>query len=195
MLWAATGDIPATRVLGQPNFVHNNLNFIDGLGLSSPSRIVQDISVSPTRFYISDTGNNRILGWKTGSSGLFGPTGSLGADDQPADLVIGQPDLFSSQPNQGLSLPTRSTLMFPGALAVDGKGNLYAVDAGNNRVLEYDSPFDQCASTPCVIGGATRVYGQNNSFVSNACSGSGAIRPTRPICVSAAAQPSILWVA
>jgi hypothetical protein len=70
---AATGDIPATRVLGQPNFVHNDLNFIDGLGFSSPSRIVQDISVSPTRFYISDTGNNRILGWNTGSSGLINP--------------------------------------------------------------------------------------------------------------------------
>jgi len=62
------------------------------------------------------------------------------------------------------------------------------VDAGNNRVLEYDSPFDQCAKTPCVLGKATRVFGQNGVSSPRDAPGRAAIPPTPTICASTAAS-------
>lgn len=49
-----------------------------------------------------------------------------------ADLVLGQGD-FSSD----LSGVTASSLLQPSGVTVDGSGNLYVADLGNNRVLGF----------------------------------------------------------
>jgi hypothetical protein len=59
--------------------------------------------------------------------------------------VIGQRDFYSTLP-QGPSQTTSnlSTGLFaPVGLTVDGRGNLYVIDAANNRVLCYPTPFTQ----------------------------------------------------
>lgn len=80
--------------------------------------------------------------------------------------------------------PTQSTLSSPGALAVDAKGNLYIVDAGNSRVLVYFTPFVKKAG---VRGSgdfiADLVFGQNGSFTSNAAGG-GQAGLSRPVDVA-----------
>jgi sugar lactone lactonase YvrE len=59
-------------------------------------------------------------------------------------------------------------LCFPSGVAVDGAGNLYVVDQGNNRVLEYDDPFATDTQPDT-------VFGQGGSFTSSACNKGGTI--------------------
>ena len=155
-----TTDTTADRELGQGDFAHNSINLIDGRGFDGPYSAAIDTSVSPNRLYVSDTNNNRILGWKDVTSFTNG---------SPADLVIGQPDFYSNGQNLGgARTPSRNSLWGPLGVAVDPNGNLYVADsANNNRVLEYNAPFAACGSFPCVGGGADRVFGQPD-FISSA---------------------------
>jgi uncharacterized protein (TIGR03437 family) len=111
-------------------------NLVEGREFNGPSSIAFDYSVTPPAVYIADTTNNRVLAWKNSAAVGAGAV---------ADLVIGQRDLYSTLP-QGPSQPgsTLSTGMFaPVGIVVDSSGNLYVVDAGNNRVLRYPKPLAQ----------------------------------------------------
>ena len=81
--------------------------------------------------------------------------------DATADRVFGQPGIFSTNicNNGGISA---SSLCGLKDAAVDSSGNLYVVDFGVNRVLEYNSPL----TTDLV---ADRVFGQGGSFTSGTC--------------------------
>ena len=72
--------------------------------------------------------NNRVLAWKNA-------TGITKGD--PADLVIGQNDLFSTNLG-GPSTPQTIGLNAPGAIAVDASGNLYVANFNGNTVSEFD---------------------------------------------------------
>lgn len=122
----------ASRFLGQPSLTAGtiNPNWIDGREFFYPQGIVVDTSTTPPSLYVSDTSNNRVMGWKSATGFTNG---------QPADLIIGQPDQYSTQPGGGSS--TRSTgLSSPVGLAVLN-GDLFVADTGNNRVLRYRAPL------------------------------------------------------
>lgn len=109
-------------------------NLVEGKELWFPHGVALDTSISPPAVYVSDTGNNRVLGWRNASSFANGAY---------ADVVIGQRDevsTFAQGPFQGSSLSRG--LNAPTGLAVDARGNLYVVDAGNNRILRYPKPLD-----------------------------------------------------
>src|SRR6266851_5202702 len=139
---AAAGDVVADRVLGQPDCAHSNssCNSMDQDALSSPNAVAIDKSVTPNRVYVADTSNNRVLGFHSITALVNGAN---------ADLVIGAPDFFSGA---GFGTNQR-TLNGPRAVAVDKLGNLFVGDSGNNRVLEYEAPFNAATD-------ADRVYGQ-----------------------------------
>jgi len=149
---AAAGDTTADRALGQLDFTHKSVNLVDSRGLSGPTAIAVDASVTPNRLYVLDFWNNRVLAWRD-AEGL--------ANGQPADLVLGQPDFLSTGCNTGgrsaRTICTSSWYGSYGGLAVDREGNLYVADAGNFRVLEFDSPFTTDTT-------ADRVFGQDGSF-------------------------------
>src|ERR1700689_3050154 len=111
----AAGDISADQVLGQAVFTLNAQNFIDGAGFDftdgsignvvPANGVAVDVKASPEHLYIADTLNSRILGWNNADSFSSG---------QPADLVIGQVDMYHSE-----IATTQSGLWWPpgGALA------------------------------------------------------------------------------
>ncbi len=124
-----------SRSLGQPQLFPESgaINRVEGRELYNPQGVAIDTSGSAPVVYVSDLRNNRVLAWKNATGFSNGAT---------ADLVIGQPDLFSTGPlGPGTLFPTGLTA--PTGIAVDSKGNLYVADSGNNRVLRYPKPFSQ----------------------------------------------------
>jgi len=125
------------RAVGTPQLTVENSpqspNLVEGRELYAPQAVALDNSVSPPILYVSDYVNNRVLAWKNAATFTTG---------QKADLAIGQPDLDTTFP-EGPSAVAKNTstlpsgLTRPSGLTVDGNGNLYVVDAGNNRVLRY----------------------------------------------------------
>jgi uncharacterized protein (TIGR03437 family) len=133
-------NVPA-RVVGHVTNEGNTLStenpdLIVGREFWSPYGVVEDTSVSPPILYVSDTNNSRVLAWKNATAFNNG---------QQADLVIGQKDFYSTYP-QGPGQTYPGGLTYPGALAVDANGNLYVMDAGNNRIVRYPKPFTQQGS-------------------------------------------------
>ena len=127
----------ASLVLGQMDLAHNGVNNPTAAALQLPQGVAIDSSASPNHLYVADSVNNRVLGWAN-AAGF--------TNDQPADIVIGQPDPLSVNCNDGLAVGDfnglgADSLCDPADVAVDGAGNLYVADAGDHRVLEYTSPF------------------------------------------------------
>ena len=146
---ALSGATVANRVLGQVDFTHNGINIVDARGSNTPSSLAIDISVSPNRIYVADTANNRVLGWS--NVGAFATGG-------PADLVIGQPDFSSAVCASGGVKAT--TLCAPTAVTVDNAGNLYVADTNDNRVLEYNTPYNVTSVPGSGDAIADLVFGQ-----------------------------------
>jgi uncharacterized protein (TIGR03437 family) len=140
-----------SRVLGHPNneqisnVVTNAPNLVEGREMYAPQGIALDTSATPPIVYVSDTHNNRVLAWKNATSFTNG---------QFADMVIGQNDPFSTfgQGPEGGTLLTGFAA--PSGLAVSKTGDLYVVDAGNNRILRFPKPFSQNQLTSVNAGTA-----------------------------------------
>jgi uncharacterized protein (TIGR03437 family) len=133
-----------SRVLGHPQLTLKtaNPNWVEGRELFAPQGLAVD-AVSGA-LYISDSGNHRVLAWRSARGFTNGAA---------ADLVIGQRDRFSTNP-QGPATQTSGGLTRPGALAVRDQ-NLYVLDAGNNRVLRFPNPFAQTDQIPDLVIGQT----------------------------------------
>ncbi len=150
--FAAPGDTVADRVFGQGGSFTTNTANNGGLSASSlsyPSSMAVD---GAGRLYVADFANNRVLEYDT-------PLTS-----QTATRVFGQGGSFTTNTanNGGLSA---NSLYQPWSVAVDSAGRLYVADAGNNRVLEYDTPITSQT--------ATRVFGQGGSFTANTANNGG----------------------
>lgn len=132
--WETTAD----RVIGQIDFRRATANLVDGLSLDHPKDVAIDYSAEPNRLYISDSDNNRVLGYASANE--------LGPERRP-DLILGQPDQFCNMPGAG-----RSSLCCPSALAVDAQGGLFVADRDNNRVLWFANPFHTDTKADRVLG-------------------------------------------
>jgi uncharacterized protein (TIGR03437 family) len=164
----------AARVLGQRDFGYTAPNLIEGrefyifsgsfytIGsayntFTDAGSIAIDTNSNPPHLYVADTYNNRILGFRDIRSIRSGAT---------ADLVIGQPDLYSALVNAPSNDPAQlndSGLNLPSGLAVDSNGNLYVADRGNGRVLRFPKPFEQ----PAGMQHANLVLGQRSFTTEN----------------------------
>jgi sugar lactone lactonase YvrE len=135
---ALVGDTIGDHIVGQPDASNRtpNVSGIDASGLHHPAGAAFDAAGN---LFVVDAYNNRVLGYR-----------SPATTDQVADLVIGQPDFNSNEYNNGGV--TASSLASPFGVAVSTDGDLYVADYSNNRILEYDRPFETDAVADFVIG-------------------------------------------
>ncbi len=164
-----TNNQPADVVLGEPNFTTRFNPAANVTLVAAANTMYNPVSVTSdgTHLFVTDLGNNRVLIWNTI------PT----ANQAPADVEVGQPNMTSTAPNNstgfcasnGTNTTTNAltypfecekTLSYPQFALADNTGRLYIADGGNDRVLIY-------ASIPTSNGvGADNVLGQPD-FVSN----------------------------
>ena len=85
------------------------------------------VFVDDTRVVVTDTGNHRVLIWHTLPE----------CDEQPADVVLGQPDGHTEGPAAGGRGPERGMHLPTGVLIHDGR--LIVADAWHHRILVWDS--------------------------------------------------------
>ncbi len=197
----------ADLVLGQPNFTTANQPPVtkanpptSATQLSNPVSVTADGS----HVFVSDLGFNRVLIWNSI------PT----SNDQAADVVIGQPDMSSSAPNNSGSLCGSSstidangntvypacanTLNFPRFALSDGT-RLFVADGGNDRILIFNNiPVSNGAAADLVLGQpdftTDLVTNQGNSIISTTVDNTGSV-DTVPSPTSLAYDGTNLYVA
>jgi hypothetical protein len=81
-------------------------------------------------FYVADTGNRRVLGWRDVYAAISG---------EPCDVVIGQDSPFDREENRGALGP--DSFRWPHGLAW-AQEKLFVTDAGNHRVLGFKKPVE-----------------------------------------------------
>jgi len=112
---------------------------LNDFGKAGPSLFNHPMKIATDgeRLILADTWNNRVLIWNSIPTQI----------NQPPDLVIGQKDLYSSQP--GLAA---DKLNWPVGVATDGK-HLLVADTENNRVLIWNEfPTENGEPADLVLG-------------------------------------------
>ncbi|MEZ5934063.1 MAG: NHL repeat-containing protein [Alphaproteobacteria bacterium] len=120
--------VPADLGLGQPDCrsVLANRGRLD----AGPGTLnwCYGVHADGERLYVADTGNRRVLIWDR-------PPVEQG---QPADAVLGQEDMTCRDENAGRG-PDAATMRWPHQIAVID-GRLAVTDAGNNRIMVWNTP-------------------------------------------------------
>jgi hypothetical protein len=127
----------ATVVLGQPDFTTATLNLT---ATASSLRLPTAVASDGIHLVVADTDHNRVLIWNKVPS----------VNNQPADVVVGQPD-FSSVAPSGNS-PTAKSMRGPQGVWIQN-GKLYVADTQDNRVMIYNRiPTSNGAAADVVLG-------------------------------------------
>ncbi len=152
---------PADVVLGQPDFGTGAQQDLTKAPLNPQANtLLTPVSATSDgqRLFVTDLGYNRVLIWNTI------PT----QNRQPADIVLGQPDMTSSTANNVNKLcdpiskdkegndvypaMCMATMDFPRYALSDGQ-RLFIADGGNDRVLIYNQiPTRNGAKADIVLG-------------------------------------------
>ncbi len=133
-----TSDTPPDYALGQPD-LESVLPNQGGDAQANTLYWPYSFGFADEWFYIADTGNRRVLGWR-----------GFPTPGQPADLVLGQPNAHSKDENRGGPVSPRS-FRWPHAIAGDSN-NLYIADAGNHRVLGWHGLPEHDRDADLVLG-------------------------------------------
>lgn len=161
VLGQALGELslgPADAVMGQSGFTGNAPNLVEGREVNFPYGIAFDYSTTPARVYVADTGNHRVLGYRSIQRLR---------NREAADLVLGQPDLATTvmnYPSGNAEQPTQTGLSSPWGVAVDAEGRVWVADAGNGRAVRFPKPDFE---NPAVLPNADAVLGQANFTARN----------------------------
>ena len=137
-------NIPADLVLGQANFTENRPNRGQKDAAANSLNWCYGVFCERDKLFVADTGNRRVLIWHQLPQ----------ENGQPADLVLGQPDMISHNENGG-DRPSASSMRWCHDITLWGD-NLVVTDAGNNRVMIWEG-IPTANNTPCKV-----VLGQKN---------------------------------
>jgi hypothetical protein len=150
-----TGHGPtASRVLGQSSSTASDANR-SATGTPAANNTLsgpQGVWTDGTKLLITDTGNNRVLGWRTW------PT----SDGQAADFVIGQASFAGTGvATTAVSLWTPQMAMVSPYVGAPTYNWIWVADLNNHRVLGYQTQWTTLPLDPIQFGQpATKVLGQ-----------------------------------
>jgi NHL repeat-containing protein len=117
---------PATLLIGQPTFACEGRN-----AKSAPSaatlNVPSAVAACAAGLAVADSWNHRVLLWHEPPR----------RHNQPADVILGQDQTDSSEPNRGRETPGTDTLFWPSGVAWDG-ARFWVADTGNRRVLVWN---------------------------------------------------------
>jgi len=131
----------ADFLIGQPDFGSEGGNAKGEVGPSTLN-VPTGLAVGNGNLAIADAWNHRVLLWHCIPE----------RSNQPADVVLGQPDFTSSYPNQGSDYPRADTLNWCCGVVIHS-GHLYVADTGNRRVLLWNEiPTSNGVPADLVIG-------------------------------------------
>ena len=127
----------ATVVLGQPDFTKTDPALKPTQsGLRNPTAVASD----GVHLVVADTDSNRVLIWNSI------PT----QNNQPADVVVGQPNFTSNTP---VNPPNASSMSGPQGVWIGQDGKLLVADTHNNRVMIFNRiPTANGAAANVVLG-------------------------------------------
>ncbi len=120
--------------------------------LSFPTGVFYDAAAD--KLFVVDQGNHRVLIWNKLPNEL----------GKPADVVIGQKDFHSREPNAGLGSrrPCAEGLYFP-THVVCGRAGLFVSDTDNHRVLYWkEVPTENGQPADLVLGQKTFLENKVN---------------------------------
>lgn len=160
---------PADIVLGQANFTTVVNPDVTQAQPAAANTLQDPVSVTSDgqRLYVADLGNNRVLIWNSI------PT----QNQQPADVVVGQPDMKSSTDTNVVALCASAgtdssgnpvypsmcgrTLSYPRFALSDGQ-RLFIADGGDDRILVFNSvPAGNAPEADAVLGQPDEYSNQN----------------------------------
>jgi hypothetical protein len=147
---------PPDQVLGQPDLSSVETN-AGGEPTAESFYWPFGIALVDGRFHVADTGNRRVLIWRTG----------IPEPGRPADVVLGQPDPGQREENRGGPVDADS-FRWPHAFAGTGAGGLLVADAGNHRILRWDTHPDGDRPADAVLGQPDFFAGGEFPYVSQA---------------------------
>ncbi|MBX7213591.1 MAG: hypothetical protein K1X39_06190 [Thermoflexales bacterium] len=172
-------NVNTLRMFGQARYGDCAAGRVSGDKVYHAAGVVVDRRRNPHPVYVADTGNSRILGFRSW-------------DSPSPDVVFGQPDLTSMAANGDCNLgmygPTSAAqlclMAFPAGtnvaeqwmylnFGVDSYGNIYVPDIYNNRVVAYRNPFTPNAGPPVAV----RVWGQADMAANGVNQGRGPGKP------------------
>jgi hypothetical protein len=132
---------PADLVIGQPGFGFEGRNARGEVGPTTLN-VPTGVAIGAGVLAVADAWNHRVLLWH----------GLPGRSNQPPDVVLGQVDFRSGDPNRGLTAARADTLRWCYGVAVHA-GRLMVADTGNRRVLVWDGiPTVNGAPADLVLG-------------------------------------------
>lgn len=170
---------PADNVLGQPNFTTaTQQDLTTAETETNAANLLNPVSVTSdgTRLFVADLGHNRVLIWNSIPTQIA----------QPADVVIGQPNMTTGYADYSSVLCTANgtdstgaltypalcatTLSFPRFALSDGT-HLYIADGGNDRILVYNT-------IPAQNGAAADIFlGEPDQFTDQITDSTDTFRP------------------
>src|SRR5579864_4849235 len=114
----------ADIVLGQPDFTTGKVG-LDNKSFRGP----QGVWIQGNRIFVADTQNHRVMIWNNIPS----------ANNQPADIVLGEPNFSTAPASTVNDTPAQANNLFsPVSVTSDGQ-RLFVADLGHNRVLIWNS--------------------------------------------------------
>ncbi len=116
---------PADWLIGQPHFESEGRNAKAGPGPDTLN-VPTGIAHYQKGLVVADAWNHRVLMWKTVPHNSH----------TPADIVLGQHDMYSMEANRGKEAPTAASMHWPYGVWSNGE-TLFVADTGNRRVLVW----------------------------------------------------------